>query len=319
MTLLEAHPATPTIHRLAEGPVWDAARGRVLWVDIDAGTVVEGLLHGNEIETVRAMTVDTTVGAVVPSPDGRLLVAGRDRLLVVEVDGHLTPGPAVLPSGSAGRLNDGACDPAGRFVVGSVTVGGATGHEVLTRLEDDGSLTVLDDDLWLSNGLAWSADPVVMYSVDTLPAIVWRRDYDVASRTAGTRREHLRITGGGLPDGLCLDTDGNLWVALWGAGQVRCYSPGGEVLHVVEVAAPHTSSVAFVGPELDRLLITTASAELDPAGLSEHPGSGRLYTAPVGALLGVHGQPTTPWNGRGIPPSPARPASPAATSEPRES
>ena len=316
MSVLQARPATPEVHRLAEGPVWDAARSRVLWVDIDAGTVFEGLLHGNEIETVRAVTVDTTVGAVVPSTDGRLLVAGRDRLVVVEPDGHLTPGPAVLPPGSAGRLNDGACDPVGRFVVGSVALGSATGHEVLTRLEDDGSLTVLDDDLWLSNGLAWSAGTALMYSVDTLPAIVWRRHYDVTSRTAGARREHLRITDGGLPDGLCLDTGGNLWVAVWGAGQVRCYSPGGEVLHVVEVAAPHTSSVAFVGPELDRLLITTASAELDPARLSEFPGSGRLFTAPVGALLGVRGQPTTPWNGRGVPPSPpARPEPPTATSE----
>lgn len=318
MTVLPAQPAAPEVHLLAEGPVWDAARSRVLWVDIDDGRVLEGRLRGGDVETLRAVAVDATVGAVVPSADGRHLVAARHALVVVEPDGRRTAGPAVLPPGAASRLNDGGCDPAGRFVVGSLALGASAGREVLVRLEDDGTLTTIDDDLWLSNGLAWSVDGATLYSVDTLAGVVRARDYDRTSGAVGPRRDHLQITDG-LPDGICLDTDGNLWIAIWGAGQVRCYGADGVVRHVVEVDAPHTSSVAFVGPHLDRLLITTASTGLSPAQREQHPGSGRLFTASVGALLGVRGQPVTPWNGRGIPSPPVRPHPSAATSDPQES
>lgn len=313
MTVLRAQPAAPEAHLLAEGPVWDAARDRVLWVDIEEGRILEGRLRDGDVEVLRTVVVDATVGAVVPCADGRLLVAGRSGLVVIGPDGRRTAGPTILPPDAARRLNDGACDPAGRFVVGSLALGASTGREVLVRLEDDGTLTTIDDDLWLSNGLAWSVDGATLYSVDTLAGVVRARDYDVASGAVGPRRDHLTITDG-LPDGICLDTEGNLWIAIWGAGQVRCYGADGVVRHVVEVDAPHTSSVAFVGPGHDRLLVTTASTGLSPTQREQHPGSGRLFTAPVGALLGVRGHPVPSWNGRAVPPPP-----PPATTSHQES
>lgn len=299
MTALRARVASDAVHLLAEGPVWDAHRERVLWVDITAGDVCAGTLCDGVVEPTRRWHVDQSVGAVVPAADGRLLVAGHTSLAVLEPDGTLTPGPAVLPVGVSRRLNDGACDPAGRFVVGSLTtpLGRPTGHETLTRVEVDGTLTTLDDDLALSNGIAWSPDGALLYSVDTLAHVVRVRDYDAASGTCGERRVHLRFDDG-LPDGLACDADGNLWVAVWGRGEVRCLSPDGRVLHTVDVDAPHTSSVAFVGPDLDTLLITTASAELDAVQHAASPDSGRLFTLPVGELVGVRGLATTPWDGR---------------------
>lgn len=295
MTTTTARPASAAVHRLAEGPVWDSGRARLLWVDIPAGEVHEGTLVQGRVETIRTVHADATVGAVVPARDGRLLVAGRTALVGLTADGRAGPHLPVLPDGSDRRLNDGACDPGGRFLVGSLALGEATGAEVLCRLEDDGGLTVLDGDLTLSNGLAWSPDGALLYSVDTMPGTVWVRDYDAASGAVGPRRLHLQV--GGLPDGLCTDVDGNLWVAVWGQGQVRCYAPSGALLHTVEVSAPHTSSVAFAGDRLDTLVITTACDGLTAEQRRRFPDSGRLFTAVVGA----RGLPTTPWNGRGMP------------------
>ncbi|MCW6010424.1 SMP-30/gluconolactonase/LRE family protein [Micromonospora sp. CPCC 205371] len=271
-----AEVASDDVFALGEGPLWDAPRRRVLWVDILAGTVHGGLLTGDRVERTESHTVDRYAGAVVCSAAGDLLVAGEHALWVVTASGEIRPGPAILPPGSERRLNDGACDPDGRFLVGSLALGGATGGEVLVRVEPGGDVTVLDDDLALSNGLAWSPDGGTLYSIDTVPGIVWARPYGDAP---GSRRELFRVGDGGSPDGMCVDTEGTLWIACWGAGQVRRYTDSGELIGVVDVDAPHTSSAAFVGPLLDRLVITTAD--------------GTLFVADVGVI----GLPPTPWAG----------------------
>ena len=292
MTTYHPTPATRQQHGLAEGPVQDEATGTLIWVDIVAGEVNQGRLANTLVEPERRVHVDTMVGAAVPSADGRVLVAGLECLWVLAADGSITRGPRILPPGTGRRLNDGACDPAGRFVVGTLSLAGPSATETLLRVEEDGSLTTLDADLAQSNGLAWSADGATLYSVDTIPGHVWARDYDAATGATGPRRLHVQVEG--LADGLSSDTDGNLWIAVWGAGQVRCYASDGTVLHTVEVPAPHSSSVAFVGPERRTLLITTASVELSPEQVDEHPGSGLLFTVDVDAT----GVPSTPWNGR---------------------
>lgn len=302
MIVHTAQPASAGRHRLAEGPHWDTDRSRLLWVDITAAEVREGTLEDGWVtptRTLRLSGLGPTVGAVVPAEDGRLLVVGHRGVVVIAPDGTRSDTLPVIPDDARSRLNDGACDPAGRLVVGSLPYGataGTDGGERLVRLEDDGTLTVLDDDLSLANGLAWSPDGDLLYSVDTTPGTVWVRDYDASSGRTGPRRELLHVADG-LPDGLCVDADGNLWLAVWGTGQVRCFAPDGEQTAVVQVPAPHTSSVAFVGPDLDLLLVTTASAELSEARLARYPDSGRLFTVDVG----VRGLPATPWNGRGAP------------------
>jgi sugar lactone lactonase YvrE len=293
-----AQPASATRHQLAEGPVWDAPQERLLWVDIAAAEVHEGRLEGHRVVTSRihhlseADDEDNTVGAVVPALDGRLLVAGHRGLHILAPDGHDGDQLQVVAPHVRSRLNDGACDPAGRFLVGTMSLDGRAGAESLLRLEDDGGLTPLDSDLTLANGLAWSPDGRLLYTVDSVPGVVWVREYDTGSGRCGERREALRVTGG-LPDGLCVDADGNLWLAVWGAGQVLHLAPDGRLLGVVEVPAPNTTSVAFVGHDLDLLLITTASTGLAEPESARFPDSGRLFVADVG----VRGLPSTPWNG----------------------
>jgi sugar lactone lactonase YvrE len=191
------------------------------------------------------------------------------------------------------RLNDGACDPAGRFLVGSMSLDDRTGEECLYRIEHDGTVTIIDDDLTLSNGLGWSPDATTMYSVDTIPGIVWARRYDAGGGAWGRRRAALQIDDGS-PDGLCVDSDGGLWIAIHGAGQVRRYTPSGERTATVDLPAPHTTSVAFVGPQLDTLLITSAFDELAHDRRSAFPLSGHLFTTRIPGVIGL---PATPWAG----------------------
>jgi len=268
---------------LGEGPVWDAPRERLLWVDVDAGLVHQGRLDGDRVVVTDGTQWDRTVGAVVCSAAGELLVAGAQTLLT-------SPETRIVTDRS--RLNDGACDPAGNFLVGTLALGDTSGQEILVRQERDGTITGLDDDLNLSNGLAWSPDGTLFYSIDSVPGIVWVRSYDAATGATGPRREWLRITDG-LPDGLCVDADGHLWIAIWGRGQVRRFTPDARPAGVLDVPAPHTTSVAFVGPALDRLLITSATADLGAEQLAAYPMSGRLFLADVG----VAGLPVTPWAG----------------------
>ena len=167
-----------------------------------------------------------TVGAVVSSAAGALLVAGRDSLVVIDDDGRRPLGPPLLPPGPARRFNDGGCDPAGRFLIGSLALDdeqAARHAEALFRLEFDGSVSELDADLGLSNGLAWSPDGTEFYSIDTVPGIVWVRSYEPVTGAYGERRVLLDIDG--APDGMCVDEHGNLWIAIWGAGEIRCYTP----------------------------------------------------------------------------------------------
>jgi sugar lactone lactonase YvrE len=285
-------PATTEAFELAEGPVWDAARRRLLWVDILGGAVLEGGLDDDGIHVTGRHAFDGTVGAVSVADDGTLLVAAQEHLVVLRPDGTRVDGPRVVPAGTRRRLNDGSTDPAGRFLVGTLSLDGPSDREVLVRLEPDGSVVELDGDLTLSNGLAWSASGREMYSVDTERQVVFARSYDPDAGAVGERRVHLTLDEG-HPDGIAVDAEDHLWVAVWGAGEVRRFAPDGSLVHRVAVPAPHTSCVAFAGDDLRTLVVTTAAGELDDEQRRAHPASGRLFTCRVD----VPGVPVPTWSG----------------------
>lgn len=294
-----ALPATAESFQLAEGPVWDTARERLLWVDILGGAVLEGTLDGNHIDVTGRHVFDGMVGAVAVSEDGTLLVAAQEHLVVIRPDGTRENGPRLIGSGQPRRLNDGSTDPAGRFLVGSLSLAEPSECEVLLRLEDDWSITQVDTDLTLSNGLAWSSDGGLMYSVDSLRNTVFIREYDPRTGVVGPRRTHLQLQDG-VPDGIALDAEDHLWVAVWGAGEVRRFTPTGSLVDRVTVPAPHTSCVAFAGDDLQTLIITTATEGLSAEQRQAHPYSGRLFTT----RLDVPGLPVPTWAGPTKPYSP---------------
>lgn len=158
------------------------------------------MLRGGAIDDAAPLVAfDETVGAVVCADDGQLLVAGARDLYVVDTNGRRSPVARLVDTDTDSRLNDGACDPTGRFLVGSMALDGREGEESLYRRGDDGRVTVVDDDLTLSNGLTWSPDGTVLYSVDSTPGIVYARPYNATSGAWGERVAVLRVDDGKPP------------------------------------------------------------------------------------------------------------------------
>ena len=254
---------------LAEGPRWDARTERLLWVDINGCA-----LHELDPATGedRATSLPAKVGAAAPTADpGRVLVALADRLAIVDTaTGELEP-LAPLPHARPGmRANDGAVDPAGRFWIGTMAEDEAPGLGALYRY--DGTLTTVLEPVSLSNGLDWSADAQRMYYVDSPTLRVDVLDFDLATGSVENRRPFVTIEeGAGLPDGLVLDDEGGLWLALYGGGEVRRYGPGGELDARLAVPADNVTACWFAGR---RLFITSAR--------SPQPLGGSLFVAEPG-------------------------------------
>ena len=295
-------PGTEGLTSLGEGPTWDARASLARFVDINAGRLFEARVEGRTpgVRTIGAprlaLTVDGTLGAAVHAAGGGVLLATSRHLEYRDASGEVVGRVEVVPGGMPSRLNDGACDPAGRYVVGSVALDGKPGCEKLWRLEHDGTLTVIDDDLLLSNGIAWSPDGSAMYHVDTYRNVVFRRTYDAATGAVGVREAFIE-TPGEYPDGLTVGADGDLWIAYWASGEVRRHAPDGALLATISAGAPLTTSCAFVGPDLDVLLITT---EASAPGFELTALSGALFACTPGA----RGLPTRAWRATPMAPLP---------------
>ncbi|KQR39347.1 SMP-30/gluconolactonase/LRE family protein [Microbacterium sp. Leaf159] len=285
--------AEETACELGEGPVWDPHRQRLLWVDINRALVMIGVLEpSGRIQLVDTVAFEGTVGAVAVAVDGSWIVANGRELVTLDESGSSRRIATLIRAELDARLNDGKPDPVGRFVVGSLSLAGPSSTEILARVDGAGHVSVIDDDLTLSNGLAWSPDGTVMYSVDTERRSVYRRDYEPTTGRVGARETLIRFEEG-FPDGICTDEEGCLWIAVWGAGQVRRYTPDGELVTTIVLDVPHVSSVAFAGLDLDVLVITTARQGLTEAQLARHPDSGKLFTT----RPGVRGMRVSPWQG----------------------
>lgn len=288
---MRVRAATREAYFLAEGPLWNPVERCLHWVDIDAGRVMTGTVHNDgSIEVTREVRVPGTAGSVAFTTDDTLLVAMDDGLVTVYSDDTITPVRRVLFATHPGRLNDGKVDPQGRFLVGSHSGGPNSTTEILAVVER-GRMTVIDHDLTLSNGLAWSSDGRWFYSVDTFRRMIYRRPWN-ASGPAGAREPFASIDVG-YPDGITVDAEDHLWVAVWGDGRVDRFSPSGVRVASLPLPVPHVSSVAFAGDDLGTLVVTTAREGLTAAQLSDYPDSGRLFTLDPG----VAGVPQRPWAG----------------------
>jgi sugar lactone lactonase YvrE len=288
--MITAQPAGTPSYVLSEGPVWHAASETLVWIDIEAGLVLRGELdERGHISVINRTELGEYVGCAIPLDDGRMLVALTRCLAIVHTDGSVTRSAELIPEHQ--RLNDGSIDPQGRLVVGSLTLSGDANDNVLLRLESTGELMVLERGLGLSNGLGWSPDGTVFYSTDTDAGTIYRRSY--GAELVGEREPFIVFDEGVYPDGLTVDASGRLWVAIWGGHGVRVFDERGDELTDLgaRIPPPHSSSVAFAGPALDRLVITSASRDLDDAERMRWPEAGGLFSAPSDA----RGLPATPW------------------------
>lgn len=262
-------------HGLAEGPFW--FEHRWWWVDIEGGVLHSRDHAGGDPWSYSFGRRITTVG---PAPDGCWLVAFARE--IVWWDRH--SGSQQILARLEGeppenRFNDGKWDPAGRFVIGTLNEKGERGCAGLYSLEPGGRLTRLRDGVNLSNGMAWNADGKTFYHIDTRAYEIAAYDYDAGSGAISNRRIAVQVPEEmGLPDGMDIDSEGNLWVAHWGGGAVRCWSPrSGECLGEVRVPCRRPTSCCFGGYDNRRLLITTAFSGGDEGETITHPLSGSIF------------------------------------------
>jgi sugar lactone lactonase YvrE len=267
---------------LGEGPHWDVPTQTLYWVDIPAGRV-----HRRDADGVhKSWDVGMPVGAVVPTSAGALCLAAGNGFYGLDPETGAIAEIAAAPGLPHTRMNDGACDRAGRFFAGSMDDDEAPGRGAFYRLDPDHTVTKVYDGIGLSNGVGWSPDERLMYYIDSLAYRVDVIDYDPETGELGDRRPFARLGAGEtVPDGLTVDADGGVWVAVWGASVIQRYDADGTLNGVVRLPAAFVTSCAFGGPDLDQLFITTAA------------GPGRSGGALFTCAAGVNGLPAYSYQG----------------------
>jgi sugar lactone lactonase YvrE len=289
-------PCSAEPGRLSEGPRWDGARNELLWVDVLAGRLhrarpgADGQLRG-----LQTFQVDRHLGAAAPAAGGGYVLAAGPGFLHID-DAGVTRELAQPEAGRTDvRMNDGACDPQGRFWAGTMAYDEAPGAGSLYRLELDGCCTQVLTGLTISNGIGWSPGGTTMYLADSGTGDVYAFDFDPATGNLGRRRTVVHIsTPNAVPDGLTVDHQGNIWVALWDGGALARYHPDGSLLASIPLPVDRPTSCAFGDTGGGTLFVTTARDGLSEAALARQPDAGRVLRLDS---LGVTGPPCEPYRG----------------------
>lgn len=282
---------------LGEGPVWNAATGELDFVDI-----MGGRLHHYEPRAGRHTVTDAGqhIGSFAARRDGGWVVAVQQGFGLLDARGGAVEMVApVIADRDDLRMNDGKCDPQGRFWAGSMSYRFTPEAGTLWRLDPDHSVHRMVEGTTVSNGLDWSDDQRTMFYVDSLAFGVDAFDFDPRSGDVANRRRVIDTPsdptsphGITVPDGMTLDAEGALWVAVHGAGEVRRYAPDGELLQVVTIAAHSVTSACFGGENLDELYITSAGAYPEHVA-HDDPREGGIFRCKPG----VRGRPANLFAG----------------------
>jgi sugar lactone lactonase YvrE len=285
MRTIRSEQLTDPVAYHGEGPVWSERWGGLRWVDMLAGDVLSLAADG----TIRRRHVGAVAACVRPRRGGGAVIAIERGFALEEPGGQVTP-LGDLWSDETVRMNEGGCDPDGRFYCGSMAYDERPRAAALYRLDPDGSVHLVLERLTISNGLDWSPDGDRAYYVDSPTHSIDTFDYEPKAGLV-RRRPFVEIAADlGDPDGLTVDREGGVWVALWGGSAVHRYSPDGGLDLVVEVGARQVTACALGGADLDRLFITTSREGLRSG---EDPLAGSLFTVEAG----VRGQPVREFAG----------------------
>ncbi|HEV7931237.1 MAG TPA: SMP-30/gluconolactonase/LRE family protein [Actinomadura sp.] len=266
--------AVPAGAELGEGPTWDPATERLLWVD-----VLGCRIHTYDPATGQDTTLATEqhVGAAKPRESGGLVVNLRDGIGLYDPDGSFRW--LTLFGEEGARGNDAGVAPDRALWAGTMRYDEAPGGGALYRVDPGGEVTTVLDDVTISNGIGWSPDGRLMYHIDSPTR---RIDvFDFHGDTVSDRRPFVTVEGPAVPDGLTVDADGCVWVALWGGGRVQRHTPAGRLDRTVEAPVTLTTACAFGGDDLTDLYITSArSTEPLSGSLLVVPGAGQGMPSP---------------------------------------
>ena len=276
---------------LGEGPRWDARAQRLLWVDIMRGRV-HAFRPGHA--ACRSVDVGRPVGALAGTADGGIVLAVAGGFARLDWDsGQVRMLAAVEADRPQNRMNDGACDPAGRFWAGTMALDEGPGAGALYRLDPDGTVRTMLTGVSISNGIDWSLDGRRMYYVDSPTRRIDAFDFDPRTGVIANRRTFVALPPeAGFPDGLTVDADGFVWLALWGGAALHRYDPEGARERIVPLPVTHPTSCAFGGSDLDELYVTSARRPLSVDERARQPMAGgllRLRPGVVGRPPGLFG------------------------------
>jgi sugar lactone lactonase YvrE len=265
---------------LSEGPRWHEERQELLWVDILGRSVHWATLTtSGRPDRLRTIALDRHVGAVAPVAGGGYVLAAGQGFMFIDAAGSARE----LAQPEAGhvqvRMNDGACDPQGRFWAGTMAYDESPGAGTLYRLELDGRCGTVLTGLTISNGIGWSPDGAVMYLSDSGTGLVEAFDFDGSSGAISGRRTLVQIDQPGMaPDGLTVDEEGDIWVALYGGWAVNRYGPDGSLRANVPIPVAQATSCAFGGGDRRTLFVTTGRERLEESALERQPDAGRVFS-----------------------------------------
>ena len=279
MKVLETVPVLAHVARLGEGPVWDERAKVLWWIDWYGAGVFRSKLDTDKTEV---FGVGDAIAAVALSNGASVWIAmGHGFFELDPMTGRLREVGSAEPPGELTRMNDGKCDASGRFWAGTMSLDGHSPIGALFSLEADASVRRVLDGVINSNGMCWSADNRTAYYVDSGTQRIDAFDYDLAEGNLSNRRAIKEFDRDeGTPDGLTIDADGYLWVALWDGWQVRRYSPDGELDCVIPFPVARPTCCTFAGDDFCDLLITTAMPD-DAKERAAQPLAGRVFRARV--------------------------------------
>ena len=278
MQTVSASVVFPARAQLGEGSLWDDRLGQLYWVDI-VGSKVHVFRPQNRSNL--SYDVGQNVGTVVATENDKLLLALRDGFGWLDPEtGRMHLLEQLLADLPNQRFNDGKCDPTGRFWAGTMVEHGPKGGAKLYCLDADLGITTKIEGVTISNGLCWSSDRSRFYYVDTPTHEIVAYDFDANDGSIEKRRVVATIPEDvGAPDGMTIDAEDQLWVALFhGSAVLRIDPQSSAVTFRVEVAASNVTSCAFGGAELDELFITTARVGLSERELEQQPLAGSLFS-----------------------------------------
>lgn len=271
---------------LGEGPIWSPRDSALYWVDILTPSI-----HRYDLDTGvdSECKVGSMVSIAIPKASGGLLTATPRGLMAFDSETRrftLLCHPEAERPGN--RYNDGKCDRLGRFWVGTLDMATAAHRGSLFRVEADGRWKKMDSGFTAANGLGWSPDNRFMYFADSHRRSIYRYDFDLETGEITHRQPLITFDASdGRPDGLTVDEEGCLWVAVWDAWRVSRFSPQGKEVLRVKVPVPRPTSCCFGGVNLDTLYVTSASVRLSAAALDQAPLSGSVLAIQIPGVRGL--------------------------------
>lgn len=266
--------------KLGEGAIWNTNTQELYWVDIEGKK-----LHTYNPETQQNTTSNTPsrIGTVVPTiKKDTVVVALQDGIYFMNTKtGDLKLLSDVEQQLTSNRFNDGKCDPSGRLWVGSVALDETTGAANLYMVDALGNAELKKDSVTISNGIVWTKNKKTMYYIDTPTAEIKAYDYEDTTGEISNERVAVKVPNSlGFPDGMTIDENDHLWVAMWNGNAVICFDPKtGKVISKIEVPAHNVTSCAFGGKNFDILYITTASVDMTTEEHKKSPLAGSIFKA----------------------------------------